>query len=118
MKYKRLLLTSAAVLMCTSTAFAHHGNGHQNYGYQNYGHHNYEYQNDQDNCQYYCNGYPAHLHLNGVCPYAADSSNSDSSYTPNNTVPGSNRNNCLFYEQCYGNNYMTNPHCQGFMGRC
>ncbi len=94
MRYKILLLTTAGILMCTSTAFAHSGERH----------HNYSYQNRHNNSQYYCNGNPAHYHIDGVCPYASDSYNNDSS------TQNSDRNNYLFYDICHGDNNITFPY--------
>lgn len=54
-----------------TTVYAHgHGGGHHGGGY-GYGNGNCNgYGGGAAPCYYYCNGHEAHLHNNGVCPYA------------------------------------------------
>lgn len=51
----------------------------------NGGHHDYKNKSGLGAYHYHCGGHPAHLHPNGVCPYAGTGSNSQS---------GGNRGSC------------------------
>lgn len=91
MKFKKLVSVTLAFIMCTGTAFAHSGRTDSSGGHR-----------DNKNASglgyyhYHCGGHPAHLHPNGICPYASgysDSSGSGSSYTPGTPAPDPNRNN-------------------------
>ena len=88
MKFKKLVSVTLAFIMCTGTAFAHSGRTDSSGGHR-----------DNKNASglgpyhYHCGGHPAHLHPNGVCPYASGYSGSGSSYTPGTPAPDPNRNN-------------------------
>ena len=56
------------------------------------GHHDYKNKSGLGSYHYHCGGYPAHLHTNGVCPYASQNTNTSSgtgggSSTPNPQAP-------------------------------
>lgn len=46
---------------------------HQGRTDSNGGHHDYKNKSGLGDYHYHCGGYPAHLHTNGVCPYASQS---------------------------------------------
>lgn len=63
---KLLLVACAVVLFANSLVFAHSGRTDSSGG-----HHDYKNKSGLGSYHYHCGGYPAHLHSNGVCPYAA-----------------------------------------------
>lgn len=50
------------------------------------GHHDYKNKSGLGSYHYHCNGHPAHLHTNGVCPYAADFQTDNTSAGGNDTT--------------------------------
>lgn len=60
---------AASVLRTDLTAEAHSGRTDANGG-----HHDYKNVSGLGSYHYHCGGYPAHLHPNGVCPYASSGS--------------------------------------------
>lgn len=92
MKIKRIMALATALLMCTTTAFAHSGRTDSRGGHR-----------DNKNVSglgpyhYHCGGYPAHLHTNGVCPYkgggSVSSSSSSSASSAKSIYVDPNRNN-------------------------
>jgi hypothetical protein len=75
MKRKKALLLSALLLIVCigGIAFAHQGRTDANGGHRD--------NNNQSGLgwyHYHCDGYPAHLHTNGVCPYSSNTNQSSS----------------------------------------
>lgn len=67
-----------------TTVYAHGGHcggggGHHGYGNSGYGNPGNCSMGQSDTCYYYCDGYDAHLHTNGVCPYVQSASAQSSS---------------------------------------
>ncbi|MCI8306722.1 MAG: peptidoglycan-binding protein [Lachnospiraceae bacterium] len=62
-----IMLLCAGLLLSAPTSYAHPGEGHHGGG-----HHNNNL-DEHDYNHYYCGGNPAHLHQNGICPYASSS---------------------------------------------
>ena len=73
----------------TATVFAHSGRTDGNGG-----HHDNRNVSGLGNYHYHCGGYPAHLHENGVCPYASGTSSTSvsSDSAAGNTGSSSNSN--------------------------
>lgn len=94
MKLKKILSIAMALLMCACPVYGHSGRTDGRGGHR-----------DNKNASglgyyhYHCGGYPAHLHTNGVCPYAGgysgSSSGSSSSASSSSAAakPDPNRNN-------------------------
>lgn len=61
-----IVLLCAGLLLSSAESSAHSGRHH--FGGK---HHNDNHVSEHDN-NYYCGGHPAHLHQNGVCPYASN----------------------------------------------
>lgn len=79
------LSTTATTVFTASTITAEAHSGRTDaYG----GHHDYKNKSGLGSYHYHyhCNGYPAHLHTNGVCPYAADFQTDNASAGGNDTT--------------------------------
>ena len=80
-KIAGLLVIVLLISATTLTAFAHSGRTDSSGGHR-----------DNKNVSglgpyhYHCGGYPAHLHSNGVCPYASTSTSSSSSSSSNSAA--------------------------------
>lgn len=68
-----LLLTAAVTVTLPSSVLieANAHSGRTGYGH---GHHNNQNRSGHDSEHYYCDGNPAHLHSDGVCPYRTTTS--------------------------------------------
>lgn len=90
MKIKKIIALAISLLICTSTTYGHSGRTDSNGGHR-----------DKKNVSglgpyhYHCDGYPAHLHPNGVCPYKSSgaSSTPKTSSKPAQSTPNPNINN-------------------------
>lgn len=69
------------------TAEAHQGRTDSNGG-----HHDYKNKSGLGSYHYHCGGNPAHLHTNGVCPYAGGGTDNSSNYSTANSGATSNYN--------------------------
>lgn len=89
-KYGVLLLSCLTLSTAAATTFpanvitaeAHSGRTDA-YG----GHHDYKNKSGLGSYHYHCGGHPAHLHTNGVCPYASGYQKTDSSAASNTPAP-------------------------------
>lgn len=89
---KRFITIILAVFISVSSVYAHSGRTDANGGHR-----------DKNNVSglgpyhYHCGGHPAHLHINGVCPYdstiSSPSTSSTYTYKPAAPKPDPNRNN-------------------------
>lgn len=67
-KYLILFITVILICIPLSASYAHPGRTDSNGG-----HSDFDNQSGLGDYHYHCNGHPAHLHENGICPYANDS---------------------------------------------
>lgn len=68
------MLLASAVTVGPVTPFAIEAEAHSGRTDANGGHHDNKNKSGLGSYHYHCGGYPAHLHTNGVCPYAAGNS--------------------------------------------
>lgn len=66
-----ILLTITSIISIGANAYAHSGRTDANGG-----HKDNKNKSGLGSYHYHCGGHPAHLHTNGVCPYASNSSSS------------------------------------------
>lgn len=76
------LATAPATVLPSNTLIAEAHSGRTD---ANGGHHDYKNKSGLGSYHYHCGGHPAHLHPNGVCPYASNSQSSSSSSTAKST---------------------------------
>lgn len=79
-KIAAVLLSAVVSISFPTTAFAHSGRTDGSGG-----HHDYNNKSGLGSYHYHCGGFPAHLHPNGVCPYASSSAGSSSSGSSSST---------------------------------
>ncbi len=65
------LATAPATVLPSNTLIAEAHSGRTD---ANGGHHDYKNKSGLGSYHYHCGGHPAHLHPNGVCPYASNPS--------------------------------------------
>lgn len=73
--------TLSSDVLFTTTVSAHPGRTDSNGG-----HHDYKNKSGLGSYHYHCDGYPAHLHENGVCPYTSSASTSSKTSTKTSTT--------------------------------
>lgn len=71
-----ILLIILTIISIGVNSYAHSGRTDSNGG-----HRDNKNKSGLGSYHYHCGGHPAHLHTNGVCPYASSSSSSKSSTT-------------------------------------
>ena len=107
-KNKSLLVTLLFIILaCIFTVFAHSGRTDSSGS-----HRDNENQSGLGSYHYHCDGHPAHLHTNGVCPYKSSGSSSSSSASSFETTYLSNSYGVTYsdsydegYYEGYGEGY-------------
>ena len=66
-----ILLTITSIISIGANSYAHSGRTDANGG-----HKDNKNKSGLGSYHYHCGGHPAHLHTNGICPYASNSSSS------------------------------------------
>lgn len=82
-----ILLTVLSIISIAGNSYAHPGKTDSNGG-----HKDNQNKSGLGSYHYHCGGYPAHLHTNGVCPYASDSTSSNNSGQKNTSKSYSSSN--------------------------
>lgn len=75
-----IIALSVILIGCNTFSFAHSGRTDANGG-----HKDNKNKSGLGSYHYHCGGHPAHLHINGVCPYSASSTSSNNSSNASST---------------------------------